>query len=284
MMQCIKDNIYVETGYLGCNPSFVSTSQGVVMIDTPGQLPFEALEWKKEIAKHGDVAYLINTDHHIDHCIGNYFFDGDLVVHEGAMKKLLAGDRMEALKSFEKMIGPPSQFLVEIIDRGLYFVKKPTFTYRDRVSLSLGDETFDLIPIRAHTECETIVYMPRKKILFTGDNVCTCGLPNMSESCPFEWLEALDLMESMDVEVLVPGHGDLGGKDSIGQFRGELKSLMDRIKEKMDQGVGSEDVVREVRYEDRVHLAYPPAFAERFANHIKNSVRRIYGALAEKGC
>jgi len=45
----IKGNIYVETEYLGWNPSFVVTSQGIVMIDAPGLRPLEALEWKKKI-------------------------------------------------------------------------------------------------------------------------------------------------------------------------------------------------------------------------------------------
>jgi cyclase len=281
-MEKVKDNIYVETEYLGCNPSFVVTSNGIVMIDVPGQKPFEALEWKKEMAKHGEGVYIINTDHHIDHCVGNYFFSGDIILHEGTMKKLEARDRIENCRDFEKMIGPPAAFLVEIMERGYYFIKKPKLTYRDRMTLYLGEESFELIPIRGHTEYETVVYMPRKKVLFTGDNVCTCGIPNMSESFPFEWLEALEAMEGMDIEVLVPGHGKIGDKNSIKQFHAELSGLVGRIKERMDKGLGREDVVKEVSYKDNVHVAYPPAFSERFSNHVKNSVRRIYDALAQR--
>lgn len=281
-MEKIKDNIYVETEYLGCNPSFIVTSSGVVMIDVPGQKPFEALEWKKEIAKHGDVVYIINTDHHIDHCVGNYFFSGEIIIHEGTMKKLFAEDRIKALKAFLEMIGPPSHFLVEIIERGLYFIKTPKFTYKDKMNIYLGEEIFELIPMRGHTEAETIVYMPRQKVLFAGDNVCTSGIPNLSESCPLEWLEALKAMEDMDVDVVVPGHGKIGNRNSIRQFRIELTFLVNQVKEKRDKGLGREDVVREVRYEDTVHVDYPPTFSERFSNHIKNSVRRIYDTLGER--
>ncbi len=281
-MEKVRDNIYVETEFLGCNPSFVVTSKGIVMIDAPGQKPFEALEWKKEMAKHGDVVYILNTDHHIDHCVGNYFFDGDLILHEGTMKKLESGDRIKNCIDFEKMIGSPAAFLVEIMERGYYIIKKPKLTYRDRMTLYLGEESFELIPIRGHTEYETVVYLPGKKVLFAGDNVCTCGIPNMSESCPFEWLEALEGMERMDIEVLVPGHGRIGDKNSIRQFKSELSGLVDRIKEGMDRGLGREDIVQEVKYVDNVHVAYPPAFSERFSNHIKNSVRRIYDALAQR--
>jgi len=60
-MQKITDNVYAETGFRGCNPGFVITTEGVVMIDTP-QLPTDAIRWRDEIAKHGSVRYLINTD------------------------------------------------------------------------------------------------------------------------------------------------------------------------------------------------------------------------------
>ncbi|MFH1242285.1 MAG: MBL fold metallo-hydrolase [Pseudomonadota bacterium] len=74
-MERVRDNIYVETDFVGCNLGFVVTSKGIVMIDTP-QKPTDALEWKKEIQKHGEVIYIINTDHHQDHALGNFFYEG----------------------------------------------------------------------------------------------------------------------------------------------------------------------------------------------------------------
>jgi len=49
-MKKITNNIYVETGFRGCNPGFVVTKEGVVMIDAP-QIPTDALKWRDEIAK-----------------------------------------------------------------------------------------------------------------------------------------------------------------------------------------------------------------------------------------
>jgi len=55
-MQKVTDNVYAETEFAGCNPGFVVTSEGVVMIDTP-QMPVDAIKWRDEIAKHGHVRY-----------------------------------------------------------------------------------------------------------------------------------------------------------------------------------------------------------------------------------
>jgi len=90
------------------------------------------------------------------------------------------------------------------------------------MNLHMGEDLFTLIHVRSHTEDETLVYMPERKVIFTGDTVCTNGIPSVRESYPLEWLEALQLIDELDFDVLVPGHGDIGNKDSVKQFRKEL--------------------------------------------------------------
>ena len=65
-MQKVTDNVFTDTTIRGCNPSFVVTSDGVVVIDTP-QLPTRAVAMRKEAEEHGPIRYLINTEHHVDH-------------------------------------------------------------------------------------------------------------------------------------------------------------------------------------------------------------------------
>ena len=66
----VTPNIYTTTKLRGCNPSFVTTSDGVVVIDTP-QLPTRAVAMRAEAESHGPIRYLINTEHHVDHIFGN---------------------------------------------------------------------------------------------------------------------------------------------------------------------------------------------------------------------
>src|SRR5215204_5526807 len=83
-MQQLNDRVYTETTVRGCNPSFVITSAGTVVIDTP-QLPTRAVAMRKEVESHGPIQYLINTEHHVDHIFGNYWFRGagTVVNHKG---------------------------------------------------------------------------------------------------------------------------------------------------------------------------------------------------------
>ena len=62
------------------------------------------------------------------------------------------------------------------------------------MTIDLCGEIFQVTHIHGHTEDETIVYLPNRKVLFSGDNVCTLGIPTLRESYPFQWLEAIDMI------------------------------------------------------------------------------------------
>ncbi len=82
-LENVTPNIFTTTKLRGCNPSFVTTSDGVVVIDTP-QLPTRAVAMRAAAESHGPIRYLINTEHHVDHIFGNYWFKGVPVVnHQG---------------------------------------------------------------------------------------------------------------------------------------------------------------------------------------------------------
>ena len=78
-MERVTDNVFAETKIRGCNPAYVVTSDGVVVIDTP-QLPTHAVKMRKEAESHGEIKYLINTEYHVDHIFGNYYFKGAGIV------------------------------------------------------------------------------------------------------------------------------------------------------------------------------------------------------------
>lgn len=78
----VKDQLSVFPKFRGCTSGFVITSEGIVMIDSP-MLPADAIRWRDEIAKRGQVRFIINTHHHLDHIGGNFFFPGSAIFHEG---------------------------------------------------------------------------------------------------------------------------------------------------------------------------------------------------------
>src|SRR5512136_400987 len=89
-MEKITEHVFAETKIRGCNPGYVITSDGVVVIDTP-QLPTYAVKMRREAEKCGPIRYIINTEHHVDHIFGNYFFRGAgaVIAHEEVDKEFM---------------------------------------------------------------------------------------------------------------------------------------------------------------------------------------------------
>ena len=82
-MQQLTSNVFVETQVRGCNFGYVTTSDGIVMIDSP-QKPSTAMQLKAEIESKGQLRYIINTEPHGDHWTGNAFFDAPVIAHEAS--------------------------------------------------------------------------------------------------------------------------------------------------------------------------------------------------------
>jgi cyclase len=75
----VGPNSFTEIYFAGCNPSFVETSDGYVMIDSPQQ-PIDAVRWRERMEEKAPIRYLINTEPHGDHISGNAYFPHVTVV------------------------------------------------------------------------------------------------------------------------------------------------------------------------------------------------------------
>ena len=122
------------------------TSDGVVVIDTP-QLPTRAVAMRAEAEKHGPIRYLINTEHHVDHIFGNYWFKGVAVVnHQGLYDNFM--DPKAELDPFayalEAIPTDDPEAAPLIPDRDVYYEdpNKGTVVFTGDLTLRVGDHTF----------------------------------------------------------------------------------------------------------------------------------------------
>ena len=140
MIQEVAPGVYVETGFHGANVGSIVTDEGVILIDTP-LLPDDARRWHGEIRKRTDreITYIVNTDHHRGHILGNqYFPSATVMAHEFAWKNMrcysnsfrtrllnLYRDRMpDAVEEWRKHL--------QIVE--------PEITFTDRTILFKGDK------------------------------------------------------------------------------------------------------------------------------------------------
>lgn len=241
-MQQISPNVYVETKWKGANPGIICTAEGLVMVDTPHR-PSDSLKWREEVKSKGEVRYLINTEHHIDHFTGNSFFGGTVISHKIARDLILETPTERIVQRVEK-IDPKELPLVEN-----YKVKAPSVTFTDRMSLYLGNHTLDLVFLPGHTPGQIAVHIPEEKVLFTGDNIFHKVQIFLHESDPFQWLDALKKIQEMDdVDVIVPGHGEVCDQNYVTELSSFIQEWMDTVEKAIEKGMSKEEAMDKISF------------------------------------
>ena len=237
-MQKVSDNIYVENQTSVCNTGIVVTKDGVVVIDTP-MVPASAKKLAEDISKFGPLRYVINTEPHGDHIAGNCYFGGLVVTHDGTRKALLRA-KPDDIKPMLQMMSPESLPL----DKDFHF-RPSDITFSESLTLYLGGHTFHLIHTPGHTPYSLAVHVPEERTVFTSDNV-NLGMPFFGDSIPERWLETLKRLEELDVDKVVPGHGDVTDKSCFARMVENVQGWLDLIGDTIKQGLTLEEAVEKV--------------------------------------
>ena len=168
-MEQVTANVYTNTRIRGCNPSYVVTSDGVVVIDTP-QLPTRAVAMRAEAESHGPIRYLINTEHHVDHIFGNYYFKGagTVVNHQGLYDnfmvvgahprplRLRAGGHPHRRSRRRGHLPRPRRVLRATPTRA-------RIVFTGDLVLRVGDTTFRCLHTPGHTPGQLAVHIPEER-------------------------------------------------------------------------------------------------------------------------
>lgn len=273
-MQQITANVYAETGFRGCNPGFVTTSEGIVMIDTPYR-PRDAIAWREEVLKRGQVRYLINTEPHTDHLTGNYFFPGTVIAQEGVREALKAVTVNQILERVAE-IDPKGMSLM-----AGYQLRPPTITFSKKLTLYLGSHTFELIHLVGHTAAESGVYIPEERVIFTGDNVFYKVQAFLHESHPMEWLESLERIGQLDVACIIPGHGEVCDRSYLPEMAAFIREWMETVRQAIDRGMTKEQAMASISFLDRYPMDI--GLEARGPDVQRMNVDRLYDLIKERG-
>ena len=235
-MQQLTRNLFVETRMRGANHGFVVTPEGVVLIDTPHK-PSDALKLKAEIAKHGPVRYILNTEPHGDHWTGNAYFDAPVIAHAGVRKRILETN-MEEHVARVAAFGPNEPALLEG-----YHANAPVLTFESGMTLHVGNHTFEMIHMPGHTAHQAAICIKEEGAAFTSDNIFHRCHTWLQEADPDDWLRSLQALARLDEEVFVPGHGEVCGKSYLGEQAAFIEEWKHYVQCAIDRGMTKEEAV-----------------------------------------
>src|SRR5204862_8012493 len=117
----------------------------------------------------------------------------------------------------------------------------PNMTYSKKKVLNLGGREVQLLFLgRGHTNGDTFIYLPKEKIICSGD-MMESQIAYMGDAQFDEWITTLDALKKLDFETDLPGHGaPLRDKGLITAFQGYLRDLMKQVGDFRKQGVTAE--------------------------------------------
>ena len=200
---------------------FLVTPAGIILADP---INVEAAAWIKaqltERFPNAPVRYVLYSHHHQDHASGAAVFNdtAELVAHENfaAALKASAGVNETAARRFAAVLPPES-------------------TYKDRRTITLGGKTVQMIhPGRmGHAPDMTVLLFPAERVLFGVDFVAIKTVPGsntMANGAPVEeYVNALEVVEALDFDVVAPGHGPMGKKADIAEHRQYYEKIAARV-------------------------------------------------------
>lgn len=237
------------------NAGFMVGDEGLLVIDAT-MVASMAQAFIEQIRRVSDrpFRHLINTHSHPDHTGGNRLFAGaEIVSHRICREEMqrqaaprASGEPRPALMALMPRT-PAMQRMFDLVaaDPGRH-IPLPTLTYEDKLTLRYGETEVELLYYGpAHTFGDTLVYFPRSKVLFAGDIAFFYSMPLVAGKVG-GWLEAIERIKGLDVELIVPGHGPVGGQRELEDEREYFEFLMEQARRCFEQGLTPEQAAKEI--------------------------------------
>ena len=154
----------------------------------------------------------------------------------------------------------------------------PTETFRDRVTLYFGGKEIQVLYFgRAHTQGDSIVFVPQDRIAYLSEVFFCEEFPNSAQGYGVSWLRVLDAVEALGADIFVPGHGSIpedprGTRAALHRMRQILVDARDALQHEMARGATEDQAAAAVRLQQYEKLPTYSAQREAF-------VRRMYREL-----
>jgi len=193
-----------------CNNGWIVFEDYVLVVD--GNFPSGAREIIPKIKAVTDkpIRFAFDTHHHGDHAYGNQVWvdHGAVpVAHTGVideMKKYETGHYGGKLGRWEDAAKSRKDVAASIL-------KPPTLLYNKDLIFDDGRHRVELLHFGvAHTHGDGFAWLPKEKILFTGD-ACVNGPYNyMADGDSEQWVKTLAAAKKLGAKTICPGHGPMG--------------------------------------------------------------------------
>jgi cyclase len=313
-VQRVADGVYAAIAKprtpINCNAAVVVYDEGVLVVDTHSR-PSSATALMAQIRTITDkpVRYAVNTHFHWDHVQGNHAYpvafprEVSIVASEATrdnlqsmgmqrvkdqleagprqvedLKKRIAAEvDVSAKAKLQEDLRQQEEYLGEIKSLELTL---PDITFDKSMILHRQDRDIVLLFLgRGHTSGDVVVYLPKQRVVATGD-LLHGWMPFMGDSYPPEWVATLDALDKLEFDQIIGGHGSVKPKSHLRFFRNYLADLIEEVRrartksETLDQAKASVAAALRPTYE--------AGMAGQFSGSVGANVEKVYSDMEAK--
>lgn len=312
-LQAIAEGVFIAHAKLesgaACNAGIIDLGDQTIIFDTflTPQAATELLSVAETVST-SPVTLVVNSHHHRDHIGGNQVFSATtnivatsitraLILEQAAqqvameqeqgaqrlpeLEKQLAAARKPAEKQDAQQALAEWHFLQEALPT--WQVRLPNLTFDQRLVIYGRDRQVELRTYGGgHSQSDAILYLPTEKIAFMGDLLSVQCHPSLEDGDPGELPRILDLINRLQPQILVPGHGPIGSLLDIQMMQKYLATMTETALTELafqtDEGVDIEKRIAQLR---------PPSIfatwtrTRFFAANLRFLYKRVMTAYAE---
>jgi glyoxylase-like metal-dependent hydrolase (beta-lactamase superfamily II) len=206
---------------------FLVTDDGVIATDPINADAAKFLEAEIRSRFNQEIKYLVLSHDHADHSSGGEVWadTATVIAHANAKPVIIGEQRPTAV---------------------------PDLTFDETMNIELGGQTVELIHVgRNHSDNMIVMHFPAQRALFAVDFIPVKGVAfrDFPDAYLPDWQDSLRRVETMDFDILVPGHGPVGTKADVTAFREYMDDLWAAVKEAVRAGKTVEQAQAEIKLE-----------------------------------
>ena len=274
----VADGVHVAVAApaykVNCNTAIIENDDGVMVVDTHSK-PTAA----RVIVEHlrgmtgKPVRYVVNTHFHWDHWHGNEVYPAaypgaEIVTNQitreamvmkglkriGDHRRQMPADIAKLEADVSAATGEPRAKLERELKLAQAYLAEvnalkpalPTIAFEQTMKLYRREREIHLLHLgRAHTAGDVFVYLPKEKVVITGDAVIG-WTPFMGDGYPEDWAGTLDRLAQLDFTHIIMGHGDVADRGWLRVFRGYVGDMVAAVREEVATGATLDEVKQRV--------------------------------------
>ncbi|OAX48847.1 MBL fold metallo-hydrolase [Paenibacillus sp. AD87] len=289
------------TGSLG-NATIVDLGDETLVVDTFTTIQAaEDLQAAAEYLTGRKASYVINTHWHSDHTCGNQVFDPsaqiistsitreimDTFVRNRITQQLAKPEAIyDAIDELDEQIqretneklrqemqwdNASDREYMKMLPDLVYSL--PNLTFDQQMTIHGSKRSVELITFGGgHTQSDALVFIPKDRIAIMGDLVLSKHHPVLMYANPQQWLDILNEVEQLDIEIIVPGHGEICSLNALHEVKAYITDLLEIVTDAAQRNQSLDGIT--------VPSAYQEWF---FTTYFKSNLQSIHEWIKKSG-